>query len=168
MPINPAKYLALFVTYDKVTDELITQASILPVNADDGVLRGKQVAIKALWDTGATVTCIKPALRERLKLRPLESVRAKLAGMGSRAAPADAAMINLLLTSELVIECCPVYVADFPGDADMLIGMDIIGKGDFAVCNFGGKTSFSFAVPPFPDRVNFADRAEAANRGNAV
>jgi hypothetical protein len=32
-------------------------------------------------------------------------------------------------------------------DADVLIGMDIIGEGDFAVTHQDGKTTFSFRVP---------------------
>jgi len=32
--------------------------------------------------------------------------------------------------------------------ADVLVGMDVIGAGDFAVTNAGGKTVFSFSVPP--------------------
>jgi hypothetical protein len=59
---------------------------------------------------------------------------------------------------------CPVYVTDFPGDEDILIGMDIIGMGDFVVCNTDGKTSFSFAIPPLPERTNFVDDAKAANK----
>ena len=30
---------------------------------------------------------------------------------------------------------------------DVLIGMDIITQGDFAVTNLGGKTKFSFRIP---------------------
>jgi SEC-C motif len=33
------------------------------------------------------------------------------------------------------------------GGFDVLIGMDIISQGDFAVTNFGGNTRFSFRVP---------------------
>jgi hypothetical protein len=47
---------------------------------------------------------------------------------------------------------------------DIIIGMDIINMGDFAVCNTENKTSFSFVVPPLPDRINFADKAEILNR----
>jgi hypothetical protein len=45
--------------------------------------------------------------------------------------------------------------------------MDIIGMGDFAVCNTSNETSFSFAVPPFPDRINFADKANAFNKAQS-
>jgi len=160
------KYRAFFVTYVGVPNELTTLATILPIYTTNEAFCGVPFEIEALWDTGATTTCIKPALWERLKLRPFEPGRAKFASVGGNVA-ADLTFVNLLLTSELEIKNCPVYAVDFPGDADILIGMDIIGMGDFAVCNANNKTSFSFAMPPFPDRINLADKAEAANRADA-
>jgi len=41
--------------------------------------------------------------------------------------------------------------------------MDIINMGDCAICNADGKTSFSFALPPFPDRINFIDKINKLN-----
>ena len=38
-----------------------------------------------------------------------------------------------------------------PQGADILIGMDIIGVGDFAVTNRDGKTKFSFRLPSRAD-----------------
>ncbi len=37
--------------------------------------------------------------------------------------------------------------ADLVGGNDVLIGMDIISQGDFAVTNFNGRTAFSFRMP---------------------
>ena len=34
---------------------------------------------------------------------------------------------------------------------DVLIGMDIINRGDFAVSNRNGKTMFSFRIPSMSD-----------------
>ena len=34
---------------------------------------------------------------------------------------------------------------------DILIGMDIISKGDFAISNYNGKTQFSFRLPSQQD-----------------
>ena len=167
MTASPVEYFALFTTYDGVTKELTTSVSMVPANADDAALCGEPAAVEAIWDTGATMTCIKPALRERLKLRPLEFGSTEIAGVGGKVA-ADAAFVDLLIMPGVKIKDCLVYVMDFPGDAEMLIGMDIIGMGDFAVCNAGGKTSFSFAMPPFPDRINLEDKAEAANMRGAL
>jgi len=161
------EYHAFFATYKKITDELITPASILPKYTTSAAFRGVPIEVEALWDTGATITCIKPALWERINLRPFEPGRAKFAGIGGKV-EADLTFVDLLLTSELKIKNCPIYAVDFPGDADMLVGMDIIKIGDFAVCNADNKTSFSFAVPPFPNRINLVEKAKAANRDNTV
>jgi len=163
MTDSPGRHFAFFTAYTGITNKLTTRAGIRPVYTDGAARRGGLSAVKALWDTGATMTCIKPALRERLKMRLLESGGTEIAGIGGRTA-AGATVVNLLVVPGLEIKNCPVYVIDFPGDAELLIGMNIISKGDFAVCNAGGATSFSFAVPPFPGRINLEDRAEAANR----
>ena len=42
------------------------------------------------------------------------------------------------------VECHTLFVNY---GCDILIGMDVIGKGDFAVCNVWGNTTFSFRVP---------------------
>jgi hypothetical protein len=110
------------------------------------------------------MTCIKPSLRNKLKLRPSELVEPiTISGVGGDV-KADGALVSLWLAPNFVVEFCPVYIADFPGDEELLIGMDIITLGDLAVCNANGTTSFSFAMPPFPERINLADKAEAVNR----
>jgi len=40
--------------------------------------------------------------------------------------------------------------------SEMLIGMDIISFGDFALSNGNDQTLFSFAVPPFKDKIDFS------------
>jgi len=157
------EYRALFTIYKGITNELITPVSIHPLHTTDTAYYNVPVEVKALWDTGATITCIKPTLWERLKLQLLESKRTEFAGIGGKVT-ADATLVNILLTSKFGIKSCPVYRIDFPGNADILIGMDIIRMGDFAVCNTDNKTSFSFVVPSFPDRINFSEKAEAANK----
>jgi len=154
------EYRAFITTYNEITNKLLTPASVLP-NSTPGT---KPIEVTALWDTGAVMTCMKPWLKDRLSLW-LSEIPALLTGIGGKV-KALMTFINIRLADNLEVEDCPVFIADFPGDADLLIGMDIIGMGDFAVCNTGGKTSFSFAVPPFPDRINFIDKANTANSNN--
>jgi hypothetical protein len=45
----------------------------------------------------------------------------------------------------------------------MLIGMDIIGLGDFSISNGENSTLFSFAVPPFTNKVDLLEKAEVSN-----
>jgi len=158
-----SEYRAFFTTYKGITDELTTPVSVRPMYTTDPAFCGVPFEVEALWDTGATATCIKPTLYEHLKLCPLESEHTEFAGIGGNVT-AGAALVDLLLTPELEIEHWPVYIMDFPDSADILIGMDIIGMGDFVVCNADNKTSFSFAIPSFPDRINLANKAEAAKK----
>jgi hypothetical protein len=50
----------------------------------------------------------------------------------------------------------------------MLIGMDIIGLGDFSISNGENSTLFSFAVPPFTNKVDLVEKAEVSNGGDVA
>jgi len=155
------EYRTFTAQYSGIAKNLITPASIF-----SEFVIGKQsdtvpLKVTALWDTGATGTCIKPWLKDRLNLR-LFGTQTRITGVGGEI-KTFVAYLNVRLMSDVEIDNCPMYVADFPGFADILIGMDIISMGDFAICNTDGKTSFSFAIPPFPDRINFTDKAKIAN-----
>jgi hypothetical protein len=162
------EHRAFTLEYEGLTNEISTPVRLEPIYTTDKSLTGTQTEIEALWDTGAAMTCVKPSLRDRLKLRQSELVEPIImSGIGGDV-EADGTLVSIWLAPNFEIELCPVYIADFPGDEELLIGMDIIGMGDFAVCNADGKTSFSFAVPPFPDRINFVDKAEALNKHNRM
>ena len=160
------EYRALTVSYNDSVSSLIVPINVLPLLRADKESRSIQVTINSLWDTGATATCIKPELFDRLKLRLLDSSsHTMIAGIGGKIT-AKTTLLSLFITSTFEISFCPVYVADFPGNADILIGMDIINKGDFVVCNTNNKTSFSFVVPPLPERIDLAQKAEILNQQN--
>jgi hypothetical protein len=50
--------------------------------------------------------------------------------------------------------------------ADVLIGMDIISRGDFAVTNAGGFTKFSFRTPSI-EHIDYYEQAIAIQKANA-
>ena len=100
------EYRVFFVTYLGITDELNTAVSIIPICTTDIALRGIPVEIEALWDTGATDSCIKPALWERLKLYPIESGCRQVIGIGGNVT-ADLTIVNLRLIPGLEIAGCP-------------------------------------------------------------
>jgi len=58
--------------------------------------------------------------------------------------------INLLLFNNIEISDVRVGLVDIT-DPDVIIGMDIINRGDFAVSNRNGATSFSFRIPSVED-----------------
>ncbi|GHU70751.1 hypothetical protein FACS189450_05690 [Spirochaetia bacterium] len=163
MPVE-AKYRALFVGHQVLAKRILTSAKIMPALTDNKNLHNLAVNVNAVWDTGAMFTCITPSVQDRLKLSP--SGKATINGVTGKAL-VDIVRVAIRLPNDIDIEFCDVLVADFRvRDVDMLIGMDIISLGDFVVCNMDGQTSFSFAVPPFPDRINLAEKAETVNRQN--
>jgi predicted aspartyl protease len=163
-----AGYRGFTAVYTRLVDEISTPVQLEPVYTANKNLLGKRIEIEALWDTGATMTCVKPSLWNKLKLLPSKLVGSiTMSGIGGNV-KADGTLVSIWLTPNFMLEFCPVFITDFPGAEEILIGMDIITLGDFAVCNAEGKTSFSFAVPPFPDRIDLAGKADASNRQSAV
>lgn len=51
-------------------------------------------------------------------------------------------MPNNVIVQNVIVAC-----ADLGINIDLLIGMDIISLGDFAITNVNGKTIFSFRLP---------------------
>jgi len=101
--------------------------------------------VKAQWDTGATGTCISKELAKKLKLVPTGLVNVQTpSGNGTM----NKYMIDLTLNNEVRIRNLPVMDSEIGKQGiDVLIGMDIISMGDFAVSNFNKKTQFSFRIP---------------------
>ena len=106
---------------------------------------GHVVSVKAQWDTGATGTCISKNLVKSLDLVPTGMVQVQTP---SGTATLNKYIINLILNQELRITGVPVMDSEIGNQGiDVLIGMDIISLGDFAVSNFDKKTQFTFRIP---------------------
>ena len=64
-------------------------------------------------------------------------------------------LINITLLNSLQVREIVVTQGGLPNsNADVLIGMDIINLGDFAVTNNGGATAFSFRFPSM-EKIDF-------------
>lgn len=123
--------------YNGIRNKLINSA-VVEAN-------GTVLPVKAQWDTGATGTCISTELVNKLQLSPTGKVNVHTpSGVGTM----NKYMINLILNNEVRIMNVIVMDSEIGKQGiDVLIGMDIIGLGDFAVSNFEGKTQFSFRLP---------------------
>jgi len=105
---------------------------------------GKQAQIRAVWDSGATTTCISKNVAEKLGLKPIGISRHHTA---AGIVDCNDYIIDILLPNRIVIG--GVRVSDFDGNDGLgaLIGMDIITIGDFSITNAGKRTVVSFRVP---------------------
>lgn len=97
----------------------------------------------ALWDTGATVSVISQQVVDACGLKPIAPV--EVHGVHGPSMT-SAYLVNLWLPSNVLFPGLLVTLGVLK-DADVLIGMDIITKGDFAVTNFEGRTTFTFRMP---------------------
>ena len=95
----------------------------------------------ALWDTGATGSVISQTVVDACELQAT-GTRTMRQAQGSTQG-VSAYTINIELPNDLEFQALPVILGDLPG-YDMLIGMDIIGLGDFAITHPEGDTKFSF------------------------
>lgn len=74
-------------------------------------------------------------------------------------APTLTYLVNIALPNKVAFQNLEVTHLQLAG-ADLLIGMDIISRGDFAVTNVGGITTFSYRFPS----IQTIDYAEEARR----
>ena len=116
----------------------------------------KIIKVRALWDTGAMLSAITPEVAQSLNLIPFN--RVKVNGINN-ISMADMVKVSIKLPNLVVVNNTNVSVCNLVKDVDLLIGMDIIKLGDFSICNGGGKTLFSFAMPPFRDKTDLYEKA---------
>jgi hypothetical protein len=97
----------------------------------------------AVWDTGTSNSVISEAIAAGIGAAPAGSTAAFHLGGSS---DHDVYVVNITLPNGISIPGLEVLCGPTPG-CDVLIGMDIIGLGDFAVSNFQGETVMSFRTP---------------------
>lgn len=101
------------------------------------------LTVPAVWDTGATTSVISNNVVSNLELSPTGTVMCYTVN-GPRVVARYS--INIHLPNQLTIFGLRVVDEDIH-DAGSLIGMDIIGRGDFAITHENETTCFSFQIP---------------------
>lgn len=114
----------------------------------------------ALWDTGATNSGITRKVVQECQLVPIGRARAEGAH-GSK--EVDTFLVNLSLPNGVTANGIRVAEIDDIKEADVLIGMDIINFGDFAVSNRGTETVFTFRMPSM-ERFDFVRELKKRRR----
>lgn len=107
------------------------------------------LTVRAQWDTGASRTCIAQELVDELQL---VSTGNQIAHTPSGKSIFNTYCVDLVLPNNIGLRDVPVMGSEIGKQGiDLLIGMDIIGIGDFAVSCFKGITQFSFRYPSLCD-----------------
>lgn len=121
----------------------------------------QQADVRALWDTGANGSCVSRGLARKLGLKALGMCQV---GGISGVSQSCVYLMDILLPSGVVMP--NVRVTEFidNGIFEIIIGMDIMTMGDFAVSNAGGKTTVSFRVPPSDTPIDFVKLLEESEK----
>lgn len=133
-----------FLYYDSISPRLISKAIVCG--------ESKNIIVKAKWDTGATHTCISQSIVDALDLVPSGDAAVATSNLASKA---KTYIVDIVLPNNY--RCEGIRVIGNQNESpvhDILIGMDIISLGDFAVSNFNGRTSFTFRIPS-QEEINF-------------
>ena len=105
--------------------------------------RPQITTFKAIWDTGATGSVITKKVISALGLKPIDKVLMQTAN-GEHLA--DVYLVNNYFPNNVGFSGVRVSDGQILG-TDVLVGMDIIGSGDFAVTHSDGRTCMSFQIP---------------------
>jgi len=97
----------------------------------------------AIWDTGATNSVITQAVIDACGL--VATGMSQVHGVHGEQ-QRETHLVNIYLPNNMVVGGIRVTSGELIG-ADVLIGMDVINLGDFAVTNFKGQTKFTFRFP---------------------
>ena len=142
LPKSPQS--AFTIDYSQRKREIITKCKIKNRLEDSPPLEGS-----ALWDTGATSSVVSKSFAKKLQLKPIR--RGKIQDIhGHRTV--DVYLADIWLSNEMTYPGWNFLENDIVGKVDVLIGMDIIGNGDFSIC--GGRV-FSFALLPVETPMEF-------------
>lgn len=125
------------IIYNGVVDKITTDTTIVNMN--------NNVTVKALWDTGANCCCISEELVKLLNLSPVGKV---MFYTPSGTGYAYTYLVDIVLPNKLMIKNVKMCSSKIGAqNLDLLIGTDIINKGDFAISNYKKNTCFTFRIP---------------------
>ena len=112
--------------------------------------------VRSLWDTGASVTLISARVAKVLGLTSIG--KTGVSGYNEGIDVKDTYCVHVgLPTGDIVTN---IMAMEFESDEyDVVIGMDVIEKGDLAVTNLDDRTTFTFRIPS-EEEIDFSNESE--------
>jgi hypothetical protein len=114
----------------------------------------------ALWDTGATNSCITADLAASIGAVPIgKTIVHGAHGPGQM----NVYMIDFMLPNQVrITDIRATEVVSTAGGFGVIVGMDIITLGDFCITNVDGKTVVTYRIPSLKV-IDFGDASSAIN-----
>jgi len=156
MMANNKQHYAYDLEYSHIMKEIKTPVSICYSRNSN---KEKSIKIDALWDTGATHSILSPKIAKELVLSPVDNLY--VGGINTEVS-SDVVIVTITLPNGMTLSDRRFYVCNIPG-VEVIIGMDIISMGDFAITNARGKTMFSFVIPTLNNTISFSDMVNNKN-----
>ena len=144
-------YKAFTRKYDSVVQDITTECQISRAFDPHKTPKAhipKMTNCKALWDTGATNTVISRDMAIKLGLIATSFAKSYHAQGYTDNIPIY--YINICLPNGVSFSTLKVSEGILVG-TDVLIGMDIIKRGYFCICQKDNKTTFTFQIPSSHD-----------------
>ncbi|MBU0708449.1 retroviral-like aspartic protease family protein [Patescibacteria group bacterium] len=154
------EFQAFTAEYSKRTNKLISKVGVSLTH--DPQSGGNPPAVReytAIWDTGAEASVVTKKVVEQIGLEPTGKTR--VIGVGGQNIE-NTYLVNLYLPNKVALTYVRVTECEeLHGGYDLLIGMDVISIGDFAVTNTKGKTKMSYRIPSIRE-IDFVKEANTA------
>ena len=125
-------------SYDSLANRIITEVHLSTVFNPENPPSPLPPAIttSALWDTGATKSVITPSVAKDLGVVPVNKIT-MISAHG--AAECNVYLVNLYLTNKVAFSGVLVCECADTAHFGVIIGMDIICQGDFAITTLAEK-----------------------------
>lgn len=128
-----------------IIEAIVSECRICPaVDFKKGEFPSKvYTSQNAVWDTGATSTLISSKIVTELGLKSYGK-----SGFSSANGIVETDVYEIHLAIPLAGVVCNVLAMEKDDeDYEVVIGMDVISKGDFVLTNHEGHSTFSFRLP---------------------
>ena len=107
---------------------------------------GSMMAVNALWDTGSTESLISEKIVKMIE--PILNNKSKYVTRDV-VIECETYAVSLSLSDEITFRDVLMKKADLSDkNVDIIIGMDIISRGDFEIRNYNNLVEFAFRIPP--------------------
>ena len=123
-----------------ILDRIITPCTIDVTDYETTNDTNNRLTVKALWDTGSTVTVLSENVIERLGLFPTDII--KVAGWDAKSIETNTYNVDIML-DDLRVDFVKIVRGPLK-NVDMIIGMDIIGQGGLHITHPGLNTALVF------------------------
>ena len=153
---NPGGLLGVLTTQCHISGVILAPAP--------GAVAPTSHSFVAIWDTGAQCSVITAGVAAACGLTPTGVTN--VTGVHGGAKLCFTYLVNIRLLNGVEVRGVRVAEGQLQGGihGDVLIGMDIITLGDFAITNKGGNTWFSFRTPSQLSTDYVADHNAAVQR----